>query len=71
MDTRLVKTGVLAPPAAPRKAVFARDGMIIATFTPLRGLTPFIDHYLETAELADATGHLVNAKLGLFGETIE
>jgi phage terminase large subunit-like protein len=31
------------------------DGMIIATFTPLRGLTPFIDHYLETAEVADAT----------------
>jgi phage terminase large subunit-like protein len=47
------------------------NGMIIATFMPLRGLTPFIDHYLETAELADATGRLVNAKLGLFGETIE
>jgi phage terminase large subunit-like protein len=47
------------------------EGMIISTFTPLRGLTPFIDHYLETSELADATGRIVNAKLGLFGETIE
>jgi hypothetical protein len=45
--------------------------MIIATFTPLRGLTPFIDQYLETSEMADATGNFVNAKLGLFGETIE
>jgi phage terminase large subunit-like protein len=41
---------------------------IIATFTPLRGLTPFVDHYLETAEMADASGLLVNAKRGLFGE---
>ena len=44
------------------------DGLVIATFTPLRGLTPFLDHYLETAVMADAEGHLVNAKVGLFGE---
>lgn len=44
------------------------DGLIIATFTPLRGLTPFVDQYLDTAEMADAEGHFVNAKLGMFGE---
>jgi hypothetical protein len=43
------------------------DGLIIATFTPLRGLTPFVDHYLETALLCDSTGLLINAKRGMFG----
>lgn len=43
------------------------DGLVIATFTPLRGLTPFVDHYLDTASMADATGTVVNAKLGIFG----
>ena len=46
------------------------EGLVIATFTPLRGLTPFLDHFLETAVMADADGHLVNAKVGLFGEQI-
>lgn len=44
------------------------DGIIIATFTPLRGLTPFVDHYLETAVMADTSGAIINAKRGLFGE---
>lgn len=44
------------------------DGLLMATFTPLRGLTPFVDHFLETAEMADAEGNLVNAKVALFGE---
>jgi phage terminase large subunit-like protein len=42
-------------------------GIVLATFTPLRGLTPFIDHYLETAYMCDADGNLINAKVGLFG----
>ena len=44
------------------------EGMIIATFVPLRGLTPFIDSYLETADMIDADGRIVNAKMGMFGE---
>jgi phage terminase large subunit-like protein len=32
------------------------DGLILTTFTPLRGLTPFLQQYLETAVMADATG---------------
>lgn len=44
------------------------DGLILATLTPLRGLTPFIDHYLETASMCDADDRIVNAKVGLFGE---
>lgn len=44
------------------------DGLIIATFTPLRGLTAFVDHYLETGEMCDAEGAIVNAKQGMFGE---
>jgi phage terminase large subunit-like protein len=44
------------------------DGLVIATFTPLRGLTPFVDQFLETAEMADAaSGHIINAKVGIFG----
>jgi phage terminase large subunit-like protein len=40
----------------------------LLTFTPLRGLTSFVDHYLDTAHVADANGHVINAKVGLFGE---
>lgn len=43
------------------------DGLIIATFTPLRGLTPFVDHFLETGVMVDAEGNLVNGKLAMFG----
>jgi phage terminase large subunit-like protein len=43
-------------------------GAIVTTFTPLRGLTPFVDQFLATAMMADATGSLINAKSGLFGE---
>lgn len=44
------------------------DGMVIATFTPLRGLTPFVDEYLNTAVMCDAFGTVVEAKTGIFGE---
>lgn len=43
-------------------------GMIIATFTPLRGLTPFLDDYLSKASMAAVDGTIVNAKKGVFGE---
>jgi phage terminase large subunit-like protein len=43
------------------------NGLILATFTPLRGLTPFVDRYLETSEMCDAEGVVRNAKIGLFG----
>ncbi len=43
------------------------NGLILATLTPLRGLTPFIDNYLTTATMPDETGRMVNAKLGIFG----
>lgn len=44
------------------------EGMIIATFTPLRGLTMFVDEYLKTAVMCDALGIVVNAKVGIFGQ---
>lgn len=45
------------------------EGITMASLTPLRGLTPFIDHYLETATMCDAsTGLIVNAKQGIFGD---
>jgi phage terminase large subunit-like protein len=44
------------------------NGLIIATFTPLRGLTLFVDQYLETADMCDAEGNVKNAKVGMFGE---
>ena len=37
---------------------------VVEPFTPMRGLTPFVDHYLETAKMADAEGNVVNAKVG-------
>lgn len=44
------------------------DGIIMATFTPLRGLTPFVDGYLTSAVMCDAEGRVMNAKVGLFGD---
>lgn len=44
------------------------NGLLMVTLTPLRGLTAFVDHFLETGEMCDAEGHLVNAKIGVFGE---
>jgi phage terminase large subunit-like protein len=44
------------------------DGIVIATFTPLRGLTPFVDEYLETGLMADETGTLVKGKTAMFGD---
>ena len=44
------------------------DGVVMVTLTPLRGYTPFLQQYLETAEMVDAHGDVVNAKYGIFGE---
>ena len=44
-------------------------GIVLATFTPLRGLTPFVDHYLQTAHMADADGRVVGANVGMFGKS--
>lgn len=43
-------------------------GMVVATLTPLRGLTLFIDQWLSTAQMAAANGQLANAKQVMFGE---
>ena len=34
------------------------EGLIIVTFTPLRGLTPFLQAYLESAVMTDSTGEV-------------
>lgn len=44
------------------------DGLVIETFTPLRGLTVHLAEYLKTAVMCDAAGVVVSANLGLFGE---
>lgn len=44
------------------------EGITITTMTPLRGLTPFIDQYLQTATMCDAAGKVMNAKTGIFGK---
>jgi phage terminase large subunit-like protein len=44
------------------------DGLVIATFTPLRGLTLFVEYYLETGQMVDAAGNVVNGKIGIFGK---
>lgn len=44
------------------------NGLIVATFTPLRGLTPFVSHWLDTSEMASADGQTMNSKVGLFGD---
>lgn len=38
------------------------EGIIIATFTPLRGMTPFLTNYLETAVMPGTEGDDVSAK---------
>jgi phage terminase large subunit-like protein len=44
------------------------EGVLLTTLTPLRGLTPFLDHVLETSDMCDQNGDVVNAKVGIFGE---
>lgn len=44
------------------------DGIVIATFTPLSGLTEFIDEWLKTSDLMMPTGELVPADVHVFGE---
>ena len=36
--------------------LLATDGLLISTFTPLRGLTPFVKEYLETAVMIGEDG---------------
>lgn len=38
-----------------------RDGIVIATFTPLRGLTPFVQRYLDDAVMPGTEGELLPA----------
>jgi phage terminase large subunit-like protein len=47
------------------------NGLLMTTLTPLRGLTPFIDHYLETSLMCMADGTLINGKEGMFGVSPE
>lgn len=47
------------------------DGMIIATFTPLRGQTPFLVNYLETAVMAGAGGSDVSAKENFYPDILD
>lgn len=44
-----------------------RNGIILATFTPLRGMTPFLDRYIDDAKMFDASGDPVPARNILFG----
>jgi phage terminase large subunit-like protein len=44
-----------------------RDGLVLATFTPLRGLTPFVDGYLKSAVMPDSEGEVRNASDVVFG----
>jgi len=46
------------------------DGMILTTFTPLRGLTPFRQQYLETSGLADATDEPQSARSVFFPDGV-
>ncbi len=39
-----------------------REGLVMATFTPLRGLTPFVDLYLKTAVMPDQDGTIKPAQ---------
>jgi phage terminase large subunit-like protein len=41
-------------------------GLILSTFTPLRGLTPFLDHLLGRSMMRGADSRLINAKLAIF-----
>jgi phage terminase large subunit-like protein len=47
------------------------DGMIIATFTPLRGQTPFLVNYLETAVMAGPNGTDVDAKSNFYPDILD
>jgi phage terminase large subunit-like protein len=44
------------------------DGIVLATFTPLRGLTPFVNDYLMTGLMADESGTLVKGMTAMFGD---
>jgi phage terminase large subunit-like protein len=43
------------------------DGLLVYTFTPLQGITPFVQNYLETATMYDDVGTLVASKDGFWG----
>lgn len=46
------------------------QGIVIATFTPLKGYTQFIADYLKTAFMCDAEGTVRNAQTLLMGEAV-
>ena len=38
------------------------DGILLYTFTPLQGLTTFVENYIDQADMVDDTGEIVKAK---------
>jgi hypothetical protein len=38
------------------------DGILLYTFTPLQGLTTFVENYIDQADMLDASGAVVKAK---------
>jgi phage terminase large subunit-like protein len=42
------------------------SGMLILTFTPVEGLTPFVQHWLENAVMLDTVGNPVPAEAAVF-----
>lgn len=44
------------------------SGMMIVTFTPVEGLTPFVQHWLENAVMPDAEGEFQPAEAQVFAE---
>jgi phage terminase large subunit-like protein len=46
------------------------EGMVIATFTPLRGYTPFLKQYVETAFMPGTEGQYVDAKSNFYADLL-
>lgn len=49
----------------------ATEGCLIWTFTPLRGLTPFVQHYLESAVAATKGGKIIPGREAFFPDEAE
>lgn len=42
------------------------EGLMIVTFTPLQGLTEFVDEWLKTSDMVDADGQIIPAYEGVW-----
>jgi phage terminase large subunit-like protein len=42
------------------------EGLLIVTFTPLQGLTPFVDDWLKTSDMLDSNGEIIPAYEGVW-----